>query len=316
MSYVIDQQLLEQLNALQPALAAFPEFTPGDPLGWRTRANALYELVNQQLPFREGLKTTKLSVPFQTQTLQARRYSPDKRVSRGVVLYVHGGGGVAGSVELYDKLVRIYAHQSQVDFISLEYGLAPETSGLIQTEQVLTAISWLQRNGEELGIDAERIILMGDSGGGGIVASAALVARDREIKLAGLVMVYPMLDHRTASVSPELAPYLSVTAEEVKTAWAARLGDGIPESELYAVSPAAARNFEGLAPVYLDVGELDLFCRENIAWVEKAMAAAVQVELHLYPGVNHGFELLAPTSDIASRAFDLRVSAVRRMLGA
>lgn len=314
MSYVIDKQLLEHLNALQPALAAFPEFTPGDPLSWRTRANALYELVNLQLPFREGLKTTELSIPFQTQTLQARRFSPDNRVSRGVVLYVHGGGGVAGNVELYDKLVRIYAHQSKVDFISLEYGLAPETPGLIQTEQVLTTISWLQRNSEELEIDAERIILMGDSGGGGIAASSALVARDRKIKLAGLVMVYPMLDHMTETVSPELAPYLSVTVEEAKTAWAARLGDGIPELGLYAVSPAAAKNFKGLAPVYLDVGELDLFCRENMVWVEKAMAASVQVELHLYPGANHGFELLAPTSDIARRAFDLRVSAVRRML--
>lgn len=314
MSYVIDKQLLEHLNALQPELADFPEFTPGDALGWRTRANALYALVNLQLPFQEGVKTTDLIIPAQTQTLQARRYSPDRAVSRGIVLYVHGGGGVAGSVELYDRLVRTYAHKSEVDFISLEYGLAPEIPGLIQTEQVLTTISWLQTNSEELGIDADRIVLMGDSGGGGIAASAALIARDRGIKLAGLVMVYPMLDHRTESVSPELAPYLSISPDEVRTAWAARLGEGVPESRMYAISPAAAKNYAGLAPVYLDVGQLDLFCRENMVWVENASAAAVPVEFHLYPGVNHGFELLAPTSDVARQAFHLRASAVRRMV--
>lgn len=314
MSYVIDKQLHEQLDSLQPQLAAFPEFIPGDPSGWRRRANALYELVNLQFPFQEGLRTVELHIPFQTQMLQARRYSPDNAFSRGAVLYVHGGGGVAGSVELYDKLVRTYAYQSNVDFISLEYGLAPETPGQTQTEQVLSAISWLQVNSEELGIDPERIVLMGDSGGGGIAASAALLARDREIKLAGLVMVYPMLDHQTETVPPELAPYLSVTAEEVRTAWAARLGEEIPESRLYAVSPASAKNYAGLAPVYLDVGELDLFRRENMHWIEKASTAAVQVEFHLYPGVNHGFELLAPTSDAARQAFDLRARAIRKMV--
>ena len=314
MSYVIDKQLHAQLNSLQPQLAAFPEFTPGDPSGWRRRANALYELVNLQFPFQEGLRTIELHIPFQTQMLQARRYSPDNAFSRGAVLYVHGGGGVAGSVELYDKLVRAYAYQSNVDFISLEYGLAPETPGLTQTEQVLSAIRWLQANSEELGIDPERIVLMGDSGGGGIVASAALLARDRDIKLAGLVMVYPMLDHRIAPEVPELTPYLSVTAEEAKTAWAARLGEKIPESRLYAISPATAVNYAGLAPVYMDVGELDLFRRENLEWIQKALRAAVQVEFHLFSGVNHGFELLAPTSDAARQAFDLRSRAIRRMI--
>lgn len=314
MSYVFDKQLLAHLTMLQPQLAAFPEYISGDPLSWRTRANALYELVSQQFPFQKGLKTAELNIPFQSQILQARRYSPENTVSRGVVLYIHGGGGVAGSIELYDKLVRTYAYLSEVDFISLEYGLAPETPGLLQTEQVLTAINWLQLNSRVLGIDAERIVLMGDSGGGGIVASAALLARDREIELAGVVMVYPMLDHKAEGASPELTPFLSVTMDEARTAWTARLGDTLPESALYAVSPASAKNYAGLAPVYLDVGELDLFRTENIEWVRNALQAAVQVEFHLYPGVNHGFELLAPTSDIARQAFNLRTKAIRKMI--
>lgn len=314
MSYVIDKQLFAHLNAFQPQLAAFPAFTPGDAAGWRKRANALYELVNLQFPDQEGVKTAALPIPWQGEMLQARRYTPDNASSCGVVLYVHGGGGVAGSVELYDKLVRFYAYRSRVDFISLEYGLAPETPGQTQTEQVLSTISWLQTNSAKLGIDAERIVLMGDSGGGGIVASAALLARDRQIQLAGLVMVYPMLDHRISPEVPELTPYLSITAEEVETAWTARLGEGLPDAELYSISPATAENYANLAPVYIDVGELDLFRQENMEWALKALRAAVPVEFHLYPGVNHGFELLAPSSDIASQAFDLRSRAIKRMM--
>lgn len=314
MRYVLDKQLSEQLARLQPRLASFPDFKPGDPYGWRKRANALYDLVNQQFPFQDGVITSDFSIPYGNGHLMARRYSPGITSSRGAVLYVHGGGGVAGSVELYDNIVRTYACQSGVDFISLEYGLAPETLGLLQTEQVIAALVWLKENSHEQAIDPDRIVLMGDSGGGGIVASAALVARDRQIQLAGLVMIYPMLDHRVMPEAPELTPFLSVTAEEVKTAWAARLGANVADAPLSYISPATATNFSGLAPLYIDVGELDLFCQENLVWAHNALKAGAQVEFHLFPGVNHGFELLAPESRIALQAFELRSNAIRKMI--
>jgi len=117
MRYVLDKQLSEQLARLQPQLASFPDFKPGDPFGWRKRANALYDLVNQQFPFQDGVITSDFSIPYGNGHLMARRYSPGIASSQGAVLYVHGGGGVAGSVELYDNIVRTYACQSGVDFI-------------------------------------------------------------------------------------------------------------------------------------------------------------------------------------------------------
>jgi acetyl esterase/lipase len=66
-----------------------------------------------------------------------------------------------------------------------------------------------------------------------------------------------------------------------------------------------------LAPAYIDVGELDIFRDEDIAYAQKLSAAAVSVELHVYPGLPHGFELLAPTSRAARIALTARTNAIR-----
>lgn len=314
MTYALNSQLAEQLNALQPRVVSFPNFTPGDAFAWRKRADALYALVNELLPATDGVAAAELHIPFNGTLLRARRYSGKTRFSRGLVLYVHGGGGVAGSVNLYDKIVAQYVKQSGVDFISLEYGLAPETAGHMQTEQVTATLAWLYEHSSQLDIDPERIVLMGDSGGGGIAASAALMARDRHLALAGLVLVYPMLDRQVAEVNPELSPFLTVTADEVKTAWQARIGNEISDALPEYVSPAAAQDLTGLPALFIDVGDLDLFCQESMRWASRAASAGVQTECHLYPGVNHGFELLAPASDIARQAISLRCGAIRNMV--
>jgi len=80
------------------------------------------------------------------------------------------------------------------------------------------------------------------------------------------------------------------------------------------ISPAVVRDLSGLPPTFLDTGELDLFCRENMTWANRSAEAGVPVEFHLYPGVNHGFDLIAPTSDIAISAMKLRCNAIRRMV--
>lgn len=315
MSYKIDNQLAEQITRLQPALASLPDFTPGNPLEWRNRANALYRLINQQFPEYEGIRTQDIHLPLPDKQLMARRYSPENRLTRGIVLYIHGGGGVAGSVSLYDKIVGNYVSQSRVEFLSLEYGLSPETSGLAQTEQVIAALHWLRENSAQLDIDPSRIVLMGDSGGGGIVASAALLALTHSITLAGLVMVYPMLNHQVAEITPELASLLSISTDEIETAWRARLGNDVDKTALPFVSPSAATSLAGLPPTFIDVGELDLFCQECFDWASRSVAAGIPTEFHLYSGVNHGFELLAPLSEKARMAFELRSQAIQRMAG-
>lgn len=313
MSYTMNAELAAALTALMPQLEQAPSYQQGDALSWRARSQALYALFNEQLPDVTDVTMQSLTLPFGDITLAARWYQHDKTPSQGAVVFIHGGGGISSSIASYDKLVSGYVAQSGVNFLSLEYQLSPEVTGDIQAEQAVAALLWLREHSAVFAIDPARIILMGDSGGGAIVASAAIVARDRGIALAGQILIYPMLDHRPSKVDPAVESLVSISAGEISTCWGARLASPIHEDRLPYAVPALIKEYTGLAPCYIDVGDLDLFASENLAWAKQLMAAGVPVEFHLYSGVNHGFELLAPHSAIARQAMQFRIAAIQRL---
>jgi acetyl esterase/lipase len=127
-------------------------------------------------------------------------------------------------------------------------------------------------------------------------------------------LIYPMLDDRTQVPDPALAPFATWSYDNNYTAWAAVLGDELGRD---GVSPVAApgrlRDFAGLAPAYLDVGDLDIFRDETIAYARGLARAGVPAELHVHPGVPHGWKRLAPDSHTARRAFADRVRVIRAL---
>jgi triacylglycerol lipase len=133
----------------------------------------------------------------------------------------------------------------------------------------------------------------------------ALLARDRgEIKLAWQLLLYPMIDDRNTELPSETVPNTLVwTRESNYYGWRAYLGHepGTKDVEPYAV-PARADNLEGVAPAFIGTGDLDLFAQESLYYAAKLVAAGVPTELHLYPGVPHGFDgILAPQAEISKK---------------
>lgn len=153
---------------------------------------------------------------------------------------------------------------------------------------------------------------MGDSGGGGVAASAAIIARDLGIGLARQILVYPMLDDRTLAGDGAREPFLTWTYDMNFTAWRARLG-GQPGADDVSPATAAARltDVRGLAPAYIEVGDLDIFRDENITYAQRLAAAEVPIELHVHPGAPHGFERFAPDSQLAQRAKQDRLCTIQ-----
>ena len=210
---------------------------------------------------------------------------------------------ILGSLDTYDTLLSRYVALSGVPFLSVGYRLASDATGTTLAEDVFSGLAWLTDHAVSLDVDPARIAVMGDSGGAP-TAGAAILARDRGLRLVRRILIYPMLDDRNQTPDPALAPFLTWSYVDNYTAWHAVLGDDLGRD---IVSPIAApgrlKDFAGLAPAYLEVGDLDIFRDETIAYAQGLARAGLPVELHVHPGVPHGWERFAPDSATARRAF-------------
>ncbi|WP_339538905.1 alpha/beta hydrolase [Pseudomonas sp. RA_15y_Pfl2_54] len=212
------------------------------------------------------------------------------------ILYLHGGGFVLGCPEMNDDYLAALAEESQAVVVAVDYRLAPEHPFPAPLQDCYTALAWLLRQGPTLGLDPKKVVITGHSAGGGLAASLALLVRERrEYSVAGLVMIYPMLDHRTGSPA---APTENPTTGTLN--WGRRanqicwrclqgsytLGDG----EDFLFSAALAPDLQGLPHSFIVVGALDLFLEEDVDFALKLSRAGVVTELHVYPGVPHMFD--------------------------
>jgi acetyl esterase/lipase len=181
----------------------------------------------------------------------------------------------------------------------VDYRVAPEFGHPTPLEDCYAALRWLVDHADELGVDASRLAVMGDSAGGGLAAGVGLLARDRGgPAIAAQVLIYPMLDDRTRMAGDAGATLLTWSYDDNVTGWSALLGDDC--ADRYA-APARADDLVGLPPTYLDVGGLDIFASEDVAFAQRLIAAGVPVELHVFPGCPHAFDLLAPNAEVSQR---------------
>src|SRR5579884_1626573 len=217
-----------------------------------------------------------------------------------VLFWIHGGGYVIGSADQEDISVKSIVSAVGCAAVSVDYRLAPETPHPGPVEDCYAALKWLYTHAGELGVDSARIAIGGASAGGGLTAALALLTRDRgEVPLIFQLLIYPMLDDRTASDAALAEPH-PYTGEFIWTAasnhfgWKALLGQepGGPTVSPYAAA-ARAEHLEGLPPTFISVGALDLFLEEDLEYARRLMRAGVPTELHVYPGAFHGFPMAA-----------------------
>ncbi|KAI9147833.1 Esterase LipI [Paramyrothecium foliicola] len=234
------------------------------------------------------------------------------------VLHLHGGGLVASSAKDLAPAVANLSKESGFPYFAVEYRLAPEHPAPAAVEDCYASLQYLIEHAAELNIDPAKIVVMGESAGGGLAAGVTLLARDRKLNppVARQVLVYPMLDDRT-ELPPDAAlhQFLNWRAEHNIWSWTAYLGNrrGREDADIspYEV-PARAKDLRGLPPTYIDVGGLDLFRDEAITFAANLARAEVDVEFHLFPGVPHGWDG-APT-DTALTARKLRLKVIKNVL--
>jgi acetyl esterase/lipase len=227
-------------------------------------------------------------------------YTPkDAKAPRPALFHIHGGGYIMGAPEMSEPSNMALAKDIGCTLVSVDYRLAPETPHPGPVEDCYAALKWLFDNAKDLGVDATRIAVGGESAGGGLSAALALLARDRgEVKLAFQLLIYPMIDDRTVTHTdphPYAGEYIW-TPESNRFGWASLIG-GEPGSKGVSPYAAAARaeDLRGLPPAFISVGALDLFLEEDMEYARRLARAGVPTELHIYPGAFHGFNMSAPS---------------------
>ncbi|MER3390686.1 MAG: alpha/beta hydrolase [Microcella sp.] len=247
---------------------------------------------------------------------------------RPAVLHLHGGGLIIGSATQGDALCRRLADELAAVAASVDYRMPPEHPYPAPLHDAYAALQWLA---EQPDVDPTRIAVIGESAGGGLAASLALIARDRgEIALAGQVLAYPMLDDRTPRDDgpdprhrdPDPRALRLWNARSNRLGWGMYLGAGtavpaatpLDDATLELAVPARRTDLSGLPPAWIGVGTLDLFHSEDVEYARRLTAAGVAVELHVIPGAYHGFDAAEPSAAVSRDFVARQVEALRGML--
>ena len=219
-------------------------------------------------------------------------------VTDRVVLYLHGGGYVAGSIDSHRNLTGHLAQAMGCRLLALDYRLAPEHPHPAPVEDAVAAYRWLL----DQGIPAHGVMIAGDSAGGGLTVAALLMARDQGLPMPAVaVPMSPMLDLEAtgesmttrAAVDPMITKNMALEIVQLF------IGDG-DRHDPYA-APLLG-DLTGLPPLLIQVGDAEVLLDDSIRLADKARAAGVDVTLEVWPEMIHVFQASAgfvPESDQA-----------------
>ena len=250
-----------------------------------------------------AVSATDRTVPSPDGEIPVRIYTPDNSGTDErlpLLVFFHGGGFMAGSIRSHDGTAREICAQAHAIVVSVEYRLAPEHKFPAAAEDCYAALLWVAANASELGGDATRLAIGGDSAGGNLAAGVALMNRDRGgPALALQVLVYPVIDPAcaTPSATANSEGYMLTTAS-MQWMWSLYVNGPDDYANPYA-APIAAASLAGLPPALVITAEFDPLRDEGEAYGRALAAAGVDAKVSRYDGMIHGF---ASFFDLTPRA--------------
>lgn len=219
-----------------------------------------------------------------------RIYTPTGQEPFPLLLWFHGGGWVLGSVNTHDATCRRLAGQAGCCVVSVDYRLAPEAKFPAAVEDCYTATLWAAKNAALLHADPRKIAVGGESAGGNLAASVALLARDQGgPSLVQQVLVYPVIQRNfgTPSYRDNGQGYW-LTRETMEWFWGLYLRDEADATDPRA-APILARSLAGLPPALVITAEFDPLRDEGEAYARRLADAGVPTARTRYTGMIHGF---------------------------
>lgn len=281
------KRFLDRLGAANPKNAL--ALTVGE------RRNALGHLLGFAGPPEPVSRVEDRELPGPAGPLPVRIYTPihwadAERGPRAGLLYLHGGGLVAGNLDTHDGIARSLANASGCRLIALGYRLAPEHRFPAALDDACAAARWCSAHTSALGIDADRFGICGDSAGATLAAAVCQwAAQAREVRFVVQFLLCPILDFRAetpsrraygagflldaATLEHDLQHYLGPDADPVDPR----------------ISPLRASDVRDLPPTVIHTAELDPLRDEGQAYAERLERAGVETLYRCHSGMIHLF---------------------------
>ena len=240
----------------------------------------------------------------------ARLYAPSND-RLPLLLYLHGGGFVIGSLETHDSLCRQLALRSGCAVVALDYRLAPEHPFPAAVDDTWAALQHLAAHADALGLDGTRLAVGGDSAGGTLAAVAAILARDAGLPLRAQLLVTPGTGAHADTPSHKLFAN-GFLLDATTIAWF--FDQYIPYHHRpdWRFAPLLADDLDGVAPACVVLAECDPLVDEGLAYADRLRAAGVAVELELFRGLTHDFIKMGRVLKEAALALDAAAASLRK----
>ncbi len=235
-----------------------------------------------------------LAIPAFHGPIPARVYTPLRlREANGLapaLVFFHGGGWVIGNLDSHDVVCRKLADEGQLIVVSVDYRLAPEHKFPAAVDDAIAATKWIADNAKQLGIDASRLSVGGDSAGGNLAAVVAISARDGNgPAIAGQVLIYPAIDFALTH-SSHSEPETSILLTHSVIRWFRdNYLNGAADVDDWRASPARVKSLIGLPPAYVLTAGADPLRDEGDEYAKRLKEAGVPVTYRSFPGQFHGF---------------------------
>lgn len=311
------ENLHPQTQAMIQAMAAM-NLLPPDQL---TPVQARAQFHRGRLPFLaapqpvESARNVQFATPVGAIPVRIYRPQgspPSQRLP--CLLFFHGGGWVQGDVDSHDPLCRELCNASGWCVVSVDYRLAPENKFPGAVDDAIASVRHVYEHAVELGVDASRLAVGGDSAGGNLAAVTALTLRDAGgPKLALQLLMYPVTDLAMDTASyAAMANGYTLTRDRMRYFRDAYLPDMGAVAD-WRASPLKARDLSSLPPALIQAAAYDPLLDEGQAYAERLRAAGVSTTYTCYPGMVHGFMSVAGAIDLAHVAIKEAAEALKRV---
>jgi acetyl esterase len=272
--------------------AGRPDYETLSPVEAREYYRQARFVTNPEPPILKSVEP--LTIAAASGVIPARVYTPRTlRQSDGLapcLVFFHGGGWVIGDLDSHDVACRKLADEGQLIVISVDYRLAPEDKFPAAVDDAFAATAWIADHAKELGIDATRLVVGGDSAGGNLAAVVAISARERNgPSISGQVLIYPATDFAMMHPSHR-EPETSILLTHTVIRWFRDHYLNSPaDAKNWRASPARAETLAGLPPAFVMTAGADPLRDEGEEYARRLERAGVPVTYRTFPGQFHGF---------------------------